>query len=252
MRKLGKSKKSKPLKGSIPERNMNEMSERTKWYFNDWCKYRNGLREIWQIFDHGMEMIKGLESSKRYTERLEELTRERDNAIHNLQAELQNEFSVTIEGMRKSVDERPATPPSADQLAILQALNMRQKVSVEELEMAEQSMNGNDLALSTLQDIAAAKGVHYRIPTTKKDLILRHIDDLADSASRLLKLERPDSRRERLKIAHRNKYEKHVYDHDVFSSFWQDQDPQSEDEALNLFGGIAPDQIADFKEAVNR
>lgn len=228
------------------------MSERTKWFFDDWCKFRNGLREIWASFDQGMKEIEPMKGSSRYTERFEELRAERDNAIHDLRTEFRNEFSVTIEGMRQSVNTRPATPPSADQLAILQALNMRQKVSVEDLEMAEQSLNGNDLALSTLQDLASAKGVHYQIPTTKKNLILRHIDDLADSASRLLKLERPDSRRERLKIAHRNKYEKHVYDHDVFSSFWQDQDPQSEDEALNLFGGIALDQIADFKEAVNR
>jgi len=228
------------------------MSERTKWYFNDWCKYRAGLREIWASFDQGMKELEPMKGSRRYIERCEELTTERDNAITNLQTEFRNEFSLTIEGMRRSVNTRPAIPPTAAQLAVLQTLSLRKQISIEELKMAEQSMNGNDLALSTLQDLAAAKGVHYRIPTTKKDLILRHIDDLADSASRLLKLERPDSRRERLERAHRNRYEKHVYDHDLFSSFWQDQDPQSEDEALNLFGGIAPDQIADFKEAVNR
>ena len=231
---------------------MNEMSERTKWFFDDWCKYRTGLREIWASFDQGMKEIEPMKGSRRYTERYEELRAERDDAIHDLRTEFQNEFSVTIEGMRQSASTRPATPPSSDQIAILQALNMRNRISIEDLEMAEQSMTGNDFALSTLQDIAVAKGVHYRIPTTKKDLILRHIDDLADSASRLLKLEKPDSRREMLAAAHRNRYEKHVYDHDLFSSFWQDQDPQSEDEALNLFGGIAPDQIADFKEAVNR
>ena len=228
------------------------MNERTKWFFNDWCKYRAGLREIWASFDQGMKELEPMKGSKHYIERCEELTTERDNAIHNLQTEFRNEFSLTIEGMRQIAITRPATPPSADQLAILQALNMRQKVSIEDLEMAEQSITGNDLALSTLQDIAVAKGVHYRIPTTKKDLILQRIDSLADSASRLLKLEKPDSRRERLETAHRNRYEKHVYDHDVFSSFWQDQDVSGEDEALNLFGGIAPDQIADFKEAVNR
>lgn len=228
------------------------MNDRTKWFFNDWCKYRAGLREIWASFDQGMKELEPMKGSKHYIERCEELTTERDNAIRDLRTEFQNEFSVTIEGMRKSADERPATPPSTGQLAILQTLNLRNKVSFEDLEMAERSMSGNDFALAALQDIAVAKGVHYRIPTTKKDLILRHIDDLADSASRLLKLERPDSRREKLEKAHRNRYEKHVYDHDVFSSFWQDQDPQSEDEALNLFGGIAPDQIADFKEAVNR
>lgn len=228
------------------------MNERTKWFFNDWCKYRAGLREIWASFDQGMKELEPMKGSKHYIERCEELTTERDNAVHDLQSEFRNEFSLTIAGMRKSVVERPAIPPSSDQVAILQTLSLRKRVSVEDLEMAERSMSGNDFALAALQDIAVAKGVNYRIPTTKKDLILRHIDDLADSASRLLKLERPDSRRERLETAHRNRYEKHVYDHDLFSSFWQDQDPQSEDEALNLFGGIAPDQIADFKEAVNR
>lgn len=229
------------------------MNERTKWFFNDWCKYRAGLREIWASFDQGMKELEPMKGSKHYIERCEELTTERDNAIHNLQTEFRNEFSLTIEGMRASATTRPANPPSADQLAILQALNMRQKVSIEDLEMAEQSMTGNDLALSTLQDIAVAKGVHYRIPTTKKDLILQRIDSLADSASRLLKLEKPDSRRERLAAAHRNKYEhKQNYDSTVFGVYWVDQDVSGEDEALNLFGGIAPDQIADFKEAVNR
>ena len=228
------------------------MSERTKWYFNDWCKYRAGLREIWASFDQGMKELEPMKGSRHYTERSEELTTERDNAIDDLQNEFRNEFSLTIEGMRRSVVERPAIPPTADQLAILQTLTLRKEVGVEDLEMAERSMSGNDFALAALQDIAVAKGVHYRIPTTKKDLILRHIDDLADSASRLLKLEKPDSRRERLAAAHRNRYEKHVFDPTVFESFWADQDVSGEDEALNLFGGIAPDQIADFKEAVNR
>ena len=232
---------------------MNEMSERTKWFFNDWCKYRAGLREIWASFDQGMKELEPMKGSKHYIERCEELTTERDNAIRSLQTEFRNEFSLTIAGMRESVNTRPATPPSTDQLAILQALSMRQKISIEDLEMAEQSMTGNDFALSTLQDIAVAKGVHYRIPTTKKDLILQHIDSLADSASMLLKLEKPDSRRERLAAAHRNKYEhKQNYDSTVFGVYWVDQDVSGEEEALNLFGGIAPDQIADFKEAVNR
>lgn len=228
------------------------MSERTQWYFRDWCKYRAGLREIWASFDQGMKELEPMKGSKHYIERCEELTTARDNAIHNLRTKFQNEFSVTIEGMRQSVNTRPATPPSADQLAILQTLNLRKKVSVEDLEMAERSMSGNDFALAALQDIAVAKGVNYRIPTTKNDLILQRIDSLADSASRLLKLEKPDSRRERLAAAHRNRYEKHVFDPTVFESFWADQDVSGEDEALNLFGGIAPDQIADFKEAVNR
>ena len=228
------------------------MNERTKWFFNDWCKYRAGLREIWASFDQGMKELEPMKGSKHYIERSEELTTERDNAIHNLQTEFRNEFSLTIEGMRQAVYSRPATPPSADQLAILQTLNLRKKVSVEDLEMAERSMSGNDFALAALQDIAVAKGVNYRIPTTKNDLILQRIDSLADSASRLLKLEKPDSRRERLAAAHRNRYEKHVFDPTVFESFWADQDVSGEDEALNLFGGIAPDQIADFKEAVNR
>ena len=228
------------------------MNERTKWFFNDWCKYRAGLREIWASFDQGMKELEPMKGSKHYIERSEELTTERDNAIHNLQTEFRNEFSLTIEGMRQAVYSRPATPPSADQLAILQTLNLRKKVSVEDLEMAERSMSGNDFALAALQDIAVAKGVNYRIPTTKNDLILQRIDSLADSASRLLKLEKPDSSRERLAAAHRNRYEKHVFDPTVFESFWADQDVSGEDEALNLFGGIAPDQIADFKEAVNR
>lgn len=228
------------------------MSERTKWFFNDWCKYRAGLREIWASFDQGMKELEPMKGSKHYIERCEELTTERDNAIRSLQTEFRNEFSLTIAGMRESVNTRPAAPPTAAQLAVLQTLSLRKQISIEELKMAEQSMNGNDLALSTLQDIAVAKGVNYRIPTTKKDLILQRIDSLADSASRLLKLEKPDSRRERLAAAHRNRYEKHVFDPTVFESFWADQDVSGEDEALNLFGGIAPDQIADFKEAVNR
>ena len=135
------------------------MNEITKWFFNDWCKYRAGLREIWASFDQGMKELEPMKGSKHYIERCEELTTERDNAI----------------------------------------------------------------------------------------------DSLADSASRLLKLEKPDSRRERLAAAHRNKYEhKQNYDSTVFGVYWVDQDVSGEDEALNLFGGIAPDQIADFKEAVNR
>ena len=228
------------------------MNNRTTWYFNDWCKYRNGLREIWKKYDQEAAQLEPHKGSRYYAESMEKLEKERQEAIQALRVEFRREFSVTIEGMRNSVLSRPAVPPSADQVAILSVLKMREKVSQEELEQAARALADNDLALATLEDISSSKGVKLCLPTTKTALVLRHIDDLADSANRLLALEKADSRRAMMDAAHRDRWTKGVADPDAFYSYMQDEDVASENAVLSRFGFIKQEDIPAFQAAVNR
>jgi hypothetical protein len=229
-----------------------KMNDRTGWYFRDWNRFRAGLREIWQKYDQDTAQLEAHRGSRYYTECIEKLEKERQDAIQALRAEYRREFSVTIDGMRKSILSRPAIPPSADQVAILSVLKMREKVSQEELEQAARALADNDFALAALEDISSSKGIKLRLPTTKTALVLQHVDDLADSANRLLALEKADSRREMTDAAHRNRWETGNHNPNVFYSYMTDQDVSSENEVLTRFGFIKSEDIPAFLEAVNR
>lgn len=73
-----------------------------------------------------------------------------DAAARECRAVLNDEFKAMQERNHK----RQMTPPTEEQLRILQLLQMREHVTAEELDTAANAMQGNGAALEVVQDIA--------------------------------------------------------------------------------------------------
>ena len=89
-----------------------------------------------------------------------------------------------LKTMRDNIGKVAFIAPSPDQVAILQILSLKQRVSKTELDRAAQSMNGNSLALSALNDIADR---HYFVGSDEGQSHTDYnlfADDLTEAAMR--------------------------------------------------------------------
>ena len=86
--------------------------------------------------------------------------------------------------MSEANGKRGVTPPTADQLAILQALKMRDTVTEKELARAANSCADNAMCISVINELAKKNGIIRGFHCTAKELSTetadRFIKDLQD------------------------------------------------------------------------
>lgn len=221
--------------------------ERTRHYFEAVKGYRSGLRDIWGKHDADMRRLEQYKGSKGYEKEVKDLVKGRKSAVEALQREYVKRFSSILSGMRESATSRPMIAPTPEELALLQALKMREKISVDELEQAARTLKKNPICLSVLDEIAEKneiRGVHYGAESTAS--VMEHIDSLAESAKRICALDKCDSRQEM--VARASIYSPEHTENALYS-FQVDRDFISEEDALAYLGGVNNTQA--FREAVN-
>lgn len=224
------------------------MSEnRITKYHNTVKNYRAELRAIWQTYDEKMQSFEKYKGSNGYDEEKKKAEAERNKAIKELQDRTRPVFTEIINGMKSSAVSQKIDAPTAEQLAILQALKMRDKVSSDELHQASRTLEGNPLCLSVLDEIAAKNNYHGLVFSKESTAaILEHIKDLHDSAKRLCALEKCDSRAE---MAERASVHSVNHSNNALYSWQADKDFDTEKDAMRDFGGVA--DFETFSQAVN-
>ena len=100
-------------------------------------------------------------------------------------------MEVIFGKMRENAAHIHSDPPRPEALAILQALQMRESVNANELEMAAGAMDGNSLALAALDDIAKKSGQYTTYCRTMSRKLSRQaaesmIDELEKSVRRIV------------------------------------------------------------------
>lgn len=222
--------------------------ERTKHYYNAVTDYRKALRRIWSEFDEKTRRLERYAGSEGYEADIAKAAQERDEAIKALQYEARQRFDGILEGMRESAQKRPMVPPTQDQLALLSALKMREKVTRDELEQAGNTLKDSPVCLSVLEEIAEKNEVYsLRFSKVSTSGILKNIESLTESARRICKLNKCDSRGEMSARASRYSPD---YDPQAFYSFRIDKDVEDVREAMRYFGGVENMDV--FAEAVNQ
>lgn len=222
-------------------------TNRTADFYKTAQEYRAGLTRIWDVYTKEMLRLERFKGSPGYDEDAKKAEQQRKTAIKELQQETRGRFAGIIRGMKQSAQAQPMTAPSADQLAILQALKMREKLTRGELEQAANALQNCPLALSVLGDLAAKyeiHGVSFSIPSTAA--IAEHITSLENGARRLCTLEKPNSKREMLA-----KTDIHSPEHDSTAIYALpvDRDYLSEADFMAHMGGV--NDLAAFQKAVN-
>ena len=228
--------------------------ERTRHYYEACTGYRQSLRAVWADFDKKMQQLERYKGSAGYEKEKADAEKARDAVIKALQTEYRDKFNGILKGMRESATTRSMTPPTQEQLALLQALKMRDKISRDELEQAGRTLKESPVCLSVLQEIAQnlmeKTGSHeyygLRFETESTSGILGCIDGLAESAKRICSLNKCDSRAD---MAARSSIYSPEWDSNAMYSFRVDKDVNSTREAMEFYGGVQ--NLESFEAAVN-
>lgn len=112
---------------------------------------RRANREEYLSFLKRQERFKGSEG---YNKDKAAAAAKRQQADDAARKEAAEKIDACIKQMRENVGKMALVPPTAEQVNILQVLNMRTSMTRQQLDMAAQAMDGNSLCLSALNDIA--------------------------------------------------------------------------------------------------
>ena len=116
--------------------------------------FDNSRRERQIEYTNTINGISKYKNSAGYEKEKKEASAKRKKADDETRKIAKGKINDCLKRMRDNIQKMPLVPPSQQQLAILQALSMKSKISRAELDRASNSMNGNSLALSVLNDLA--------------------------------------------------------------------------------------------------
>lgn len=113
--------------------------------------YRRKLRSDFLNFKKNNERYAGSEG---YKKDLKAAREKRKKAEDEAREKAGKRIDEALKRMRENLSKKAIVPPTPEQVSILQLLSMRTKISKTELDRAAQAMNGNQIALAALNDIA--------------------------------------------------------------------------------------------------
>ncbi|MBR3505327.1 MAG: hypothetical protein IKO07_13945 [Clostridia bacterium] len=108
-----------------------------------------------------MKPIETAKGSKYYNDARKEAEKARRATVDEARAKAADTVDVMIASMRKANSVRAMAAPTEEQLRILQALKMREKVTLNELDAAANAMCGNGAGLAVVEEIAQNSGVAH-------------------------------------------------------------------------------------------
>lgn len=161
----------------------------TEKYLSAVKDFQKAAAQIEAEYNAEMERAKRFEGSDGGREIKEKAKAKRDAALLAERQKGVKSFREIVTAMRANVKNRKITAPTPEQLAILQTLKMREKVTADEFRQAENSLADCPLALSVLDELARSQGVIY---TGKRKVMTApdasgHIDALERNALAMMR-----------------------------------------------------------------
>lgn len=155
-------------------------------------QYHTQLREITRQYENEMKGLQRFEGSAGYEEDVKSAQAERDKSLLALRQELAPRLDSILDSMAKAAQAQPMIAPTTAQLALLQALRMREHLSRDDLECAANSMQSCPVALGVLRELAQKNGIvgmglTVAGGTMDTDSALHTIDVLRRSCGKLLR-----------------------------------------------------------------
>lgn len=160
----------------------------TDRYFNNVAGFIEDMQEIFGTYGRAVQSLEPFKGSVAYEQGMQTAQAERDAAVQKMRGIYLKQFRETAEKMRDAAKNRPLTPPTPEQAALLNVLQMRKSVSRDELDRAAKQLEGCPTALAVLADLAEKHkilGFRYEGEWTLADA-LDKIDTLEGSARKLL------------------------------------------------------------------
>lgn len=155
-------------------------------------QYHIQLREITRQYENEMQGLERFQGSAGYSEDVQSAQAERDKATAALRQEYGPRFDAILNSMAEAAKAQPMTAPTSEQIALLQALQMREHLSRDDLERAANSMQSCQVALGVLKELGQKNGIMgmgltVAGGTMDTDSALHTIDVLRRSCKTLLR-----------------------------------------------------------------
>lgn len=228
----------------------------TEYFYDTVRRYRQCLTEINAKFDKRIAEKAGYAGSPRYSEDVKAIELDRAAEITVLRADCAESFDTIIKSMELHAKERPMTAPTSEQIALLQALRMRERLTRDDLEHAANSMQGCVVALGVLDELAQKHelyGFHANGGGSLSNQFVRDaIQSLAKSARTLLTLDRTNQRRELMNANGQGGGQfGAIPSFAAIGKFKIDVDPENARDCVGRFGGVPGEVYKAFSESVD-
>ena len=221
----------------------------TSEYFETVKDFRDHLRAYHKAYEDGMKKIERYKGSAAFDAEEKELRTTLKNNIAVSQSETLAKLTKLCVVMQEKLDSQPLVPPTDEQLNLLNALKMREKISFDELKQASRSLESCPAALSVLEEIAQKQGhMGFRTEKPSTSELLDAVRVLAVNSEKLCRIEKPDSRRDY--IAKSSRYSTEYDNGKSLELFFVDKDFSNENECIqSLSGGCDFDALAEIVDS---
>ena len=123
-------------------------------YFYGVAGFIEDMAEIAATYDRAVKRLEPFKGSSGYKMEMQKAQAERDSSVQRMRETYLKQFRDVAGKMREAIDNRPLTPPTPEQAALLSILQMRESLNKDEVVRAAQQMAGCPAALSVLDDLA--------------------------------------------------------------------------------------------------
>lgn len=134
------------------------MSHYAMNFHDAWADLRKAVKAARTDYLKKVERATPYLPSERAQEDIERAKADYEAALESARGAARPRFARAIEGMKERIAAPDMQPPTAEQLATLQMLELRDDIEASEIEAAAKVMGNNDSALRTLRDILTRKG----------------------------------------------------------------------------------------------
>ena len=157
------------------------MARNSDLFFTKAKDFQDKRIEIMSIYEKRLAELEKAKGSQLYKEESEKATQTRDADLQALQNEYRKYFRASLDAMADANGKRGITPPTASQIAILQALKMRDSVSQKELDQAWIACKDNAISVSILNEIGRKNGYIRGYHSETGELSADEVDRIIDS-----------------------------------------------------------------------
>lgn len=141
----------------------------TERFFKRAKEFQDKRADIQKQYESNLNDLENKKGSSYYSLRLKEIEDEYTANIEALKAEYKPYFKTILSDMNDINDKRGITPPTDEELRLIQLLKLKEKITEKELAAAAVTLAGNDTCLSILTEIAHKQGILRSFMTYSKN-----------------------------------------------------------------------------------
>lgn len=134
------------------------MISNTDLFYNRAKEYQDKRKDIVDTYEKRAAQLEDARGSKYFDDEMKKATETRDSALSALKGEYAEYFRISLDAMAKANGSRGMTPPTDEELRLVQLLKMKDSVTEQELDAAANTLKGNTTCLAILTEIAHKQG----------------------------------------------------------------------------------------------